>query len=137
MFGACDKGNWHERRGPRLAGKILLGITIAVAFALVFGIFVMLLWNWLMPQVFNLNRITYGEAFGLLLLARLLFGGFGRHGRHGGRFAARHGFGPPWHGRWCSKGDAANGIEDWRHYDAWWEAEGRESYRKYSEGQKK
>lgn len=42
---------------------------------------VMLLWNWLLPPLFSLHEISYLQAGGLLILARLLFGGF--HRRHG------------------------------------------------------
>lgn len=33
----------------------------------------MLLWNWLMPGLFGLATIGYFKAFGLLLLAKILF----------------------------------------------------------------
>lgn len=33
------------------------------------------LWNITMPEVFGLKRITYWQAFRLLILASLLFGG--------------------------------------------------------------
>ena len=33
-----------------------------------------LLWNWLMPGLFGLPHVTLLQAFGLLLLAGLLFG---------------------------------------------------------------
>lgn len=135
MFKGYCHSEKGEGRGPRFIGRVAIGIAIAVAFALVFGIFVQMLWNWLMPALFNLGRITYGQAFGLMLLARLVFG-VGHHGRgpHGfGR--GRHGFHHmSWHG--CSKEDAANHeIEDWRHYDAWWNAEGREAFRRYIDNQ--
>lgn len=42
---------------------------------------VMLLWNWLMPALFNLKEVTFLQSAGLLILGRLLFGGFrGHHG---------------------------------------------------------
>ena len=34
------------------------------------------LWNWLMPALFRLPAISLGQTFGLLLLSRILFGGF-------------------------------------------------------------
>ena len=37
---------------------------------------VMQLWNWLMPTLFKLPAVTFWQAFGLLMLARVLFGGF-------------------------------------------------------------
>jgi hypothetical protein len=53
----------------------------AVAIA-VFSALVMLLWNWLAPALFHLPAITLLQAFGLLVLSRILFGSFG--GGHGG-----------------------------------------------------
>ena len=53
----------------------------AVAFA-AFGFVVTHLWNYLMPGLFGLRMITFWQAVGLMLLGRLLFGGF-RPGRGG------------------------------------------------------
>ncbi len=39
---------------------------------------VMVLWNLLMPALFNLPELRFWQAVGLLLLTRLLFG-FGQH----------------------------------------------------------
>ena len=60
------------------------------------GALVMVLWNWLMPDLFELKRITYWQAVGLLLLCRILFGGFGfkKGGAH-----KRWEHGPPPHFR--------------------------------------
>ncbi len=41
---------------------------------------VMLLWNCLIPGVIGWSAITYWQALGLIVLCRLLLGGFGRHG---------------------------------------------------------
>jgi hypothetical protein len=47
------------------------------------GFIVMHLWNWLMPAIFGLKLISYCEAFGLLILSKILFGGFrSKWGRH-------------------------------------------------------
>lgn len=53
----------------------------ALAFALVFGVIVMLLWNAILPDLLHVGAISYWQAVGLLILGRLLFGrfGFGRH----------------------------------------------------------
>lgn len=50
---------------------LLLGVCI---FFLVTWIF-WWLWNMTMPQVFNLNKITCWQAFRLLLIAGIVFGG--------------------------------------------------------------
>lgn len=49
---------------------------------------VKLLWNWLLPPLFAWRTLTFWQAFGMLLLCRLLFGGFYRSG--GGHSNLRH-----------------------------------------------
>ena len=51
-----------------------------VLFAAIFGEVVMHLWNWLLPALFGWHQITFWQAIGLLVLCRILFGGFGGHG---------------------------------------------------------
>ena len=61
--------------------KIVRGVKcvlIALAAALFFGFVVMRLWNWVVPPVFGLHAIGYRHALGLLVLTRILFGGFRR-----------------------------------------------------------
>lgn len=53
-----------------------------MAFVAVFGLAVMLLWNWLMPDLFGLQAISFWQAAGLLVLCKILFGGLGGH-HHG------------------------------------------------------
>jgi Spy/CpxP family protein refolding chaperone len=43
----------------------------------------MSLWNWLMPMIFHLPMLTFWQALGLLVLSRILTGGFGRGGQGG------------------------------------------------------
>jgi hypothetical protein len=59
------------------------GIGIMLVTCAVFGVVVMFLWNALMPRIFALPFLNYWQAAGLLILARLLFGGLGGlgHGR--------------------------------------------------------
>jgi len=58
----------------------------AVLFLAVFGFLVMRLWNWLMPALFGWHLITFGQALGILVLSKILFGGFrGGPQRHWGR----------------------------------------------------
>ncbi len=50
------------------------------------GWVVMLLWNWLLPALFaGVQPVSYLQALGLLLLCKILFGGF-RGGCHGHKF---------------------------------------------------
>jgi hypothetical protein len=60
---------------------IIGGIVFAAAMAFVLGVVVMALWNWLMPDIFGLTTITYWQAWGIVLLAHILFK-TGNHSRH-------------------------------------------------------
>lgn len=67
-------------------------VVLALAFVAVLSFVVMSLWNALIPSLFQGPTLRFWQAVGLLILSRILFGGFrgrgGWHGRHGG------------HGRW-------------------------------------
>jgi len=58
--------------------KIVVLVTLFIAGV---SFLVMHLWNWLIPSLAGWRAISFIEAMGLLVLARILFGGF--HGRHG------------------------------------------------------
>jgi hypothetical protein len=68
-------------RRNRIA-RVLRFVAFAVLGAAVFGYFAMRLWNWLTPAVFGWHVITYWQALGILVLSKILFGGF--RGRPGG-----------------------------------------------------
>lgn len=80
-----------------IARKIAIGIALFlgfVVFIFVGGLVVQWLWNWLLPDIFALRRVTFWEALGLLALCRILFGGFGKGG------GATHHRGPERHRPW-------------------------------------
>jgi len=64
--------------------KFLLFVPLFLAVLALLGWIVMSLWNGLLPALFGFKIITYWQAFGLIILCRLLFGGF-RGPRGGGR----------------------------------------------------
>jgi hypothetical protein len=69
---------WWEDRS--LGQKICLGILFGlggIGLLFLFGWIVMLLWNWLMPDIFGLKTVGYWQAWGLLLLSCILFGRIG------------------------------------------------------------
>jgi hypothetical protein len=70
-------------KGP----KFFLFFLIAVAGLAVFSGIVLLLWNALLPVLFHLPVISFWQAAGLLLLSKILFGGF--RGGCGGGFGGR------------------------------------------------
>ena len=67
----------HKMRGKSpiiIVGIVLFGIVAIGALAILFGYILMSLWNWLMPELFDLPMITYWQAVGLFFLAKILFG---------------------------------------------------------------
>jgi hypothetical protein len=72
---------------------VLKGIRIAIFViigAAVLGFVVKGLWNALIPPIFGWHTITFWQGIGLLLLSKILFGGFHRHGGPGrGRWQQR------------------------------------------------
>ncbi|WP_116136032.1 hypothetical protein [Trinickia diaoshuihuensis] len=67
----------------RCVGKAVFAV-IAIG---VLGWVVMMLWNWVTPALFaGARTIDFAHALGLLVLSRILFGGFrGHRGWHGRR----------------------------------------------------
>ncbi len=57
---------------------LVFGVPFVLAFLAVGSLVFMLLWNALLPAIFGLKAIGYWQAVGLLVLARILFGSFGR-----------------------------------------------------------
>ncbi len=108
--------HWHDVRKPGLSRRLarliafgIGGIFLAALFALVLGIVVQWLWNWLMPDIFGLKQISYWQAFGLVFLGRLLFGGLGHHRSHHPR-ERRH-----------------RSSDHWKRYGHFWKEEGQEA----------
>ncbi|MCF8369724.1 MAG: hypothetical protein K9G76_11845 [Bacteroidales bacterium] len=119
-----------KKRPPiflRRLGWIAGGIVLAVFLAFIFGYFVMLLWNWVMPALFNLPVIDYWMAFGIIILARLIFGGIGGNGHskkdhhdryYGSKFKRKF-------SRDCGP------MSKWSHYEEYWKEEGEQSFKDF------
>jgi hypothetical protein len=67
----------------KILGLIVAGLAGLAALAGVLGAVVMWLWNWLMPVLFGVPRVSFLQAVGLLVLCHLLFRGhsMGHHAR--------------------------------------------------------
>ncbi len=103
--------NWNKRKfRPR---KVLFFMTMAVLFCMAIGYVVMLLWNWLMPDLFNLKPINWWQAIGLFVLFRILFGGF--KGGSRGKYSQKR---KQWQNKWMQMDDTerAQMKEKWRDY---------------------
>lgn len=105
-----------------------------VFFVIVFAILIMALvvygtmylWNLLMTDIFNLRAISYWEALGLLILAKILFG-FGNHSSKGSRHKKNR---KQKMEDWCK---SRKNFSDWKHYDNFWKEEGEKAYTAYVE----
>ncbi len=64
--------------------KVLMVLAIGIAAILIFGFVVMSLWNAILPAVLGVKAISFIQALGILLLSKILFGGFGGGRGHRG-----------------------------------------------------
>lgn len=118
------RNKFKERpRGIKLVGYIIAGISLAVLFAFLFGYFAMLLWNWLMPTLFGITIINYWQAVGLIVLARLIFGGFG-HGGTGSKSYKK---------KWSKDCWNDEKTKKWKYYNDFWKEEGEHRFNEYVE----
>ena len=127
----------HRKRGVkvlRIVGMTLVGIMAAILFGFLFALFIKLLWNWLMPALFSVKEITYWQAFGIFILAKLLFGSFGHHqDDHHDHFHKK--IDAKWHRfigieddeEWQPRGSHKN----WKYYRRYWKAEGKAAFEDY------
>jgi hypothetical protein len=69
-----------------IAPLAMLGMLL---FIVIGGEIVLQLWNWLLPQLFGWRPISFWQALGILLLCRILFGGFRLHGPGRSNFRRR------------------------------------------------
>jgi hypothetical protein len=88
------RGRWVAK------GAAFLVLVLALIAVLSFA--VMSLWNALIPGLFHGPLLTFWQAAGLLVLSKILFGGFRGRGGHG--WHGRHGRwrGEMWRQKWES-----------------------------------
>jgi len=80
-----------------------LFVLVPIAFVALASLVTMGLWNWLMPALFGLGTLTFLQAAGIFILAKLLFGHKGSHGWHGHHMRFAHAGGA------CGPNDAGRG----------------------------
>ena len=109
--------------GEIIGGGIILLLIITVII-IAFGYVVMYLWNWLMPVIFGLTTITFWQAIGLGLLAKLLLGGIG-----GDKSKKRK------HRKCDHRKSSKSDFSKWKHYESFWQEEGEKAYNEYIQRQ--
>jgi hypothetical protein len=135
----------ESRRHPvfvRLFGMMMGRLFFAVIFALLLAVVVMWLWNWLLPGLLGIGEIGFWQAFGLMILARLVLGtigpGWGAH-----PVPSRS----PWGDRFKHYQDRCNDMGHRRHFDKtmlwwhnykeFWRDEGKAAFDEYLKKKKK
>jgi len=98
----------------RAVVHVVFGAAVVTLIAVVFGYLVMLLWNGVLPHVTAARPISYWQAVGLLLLARILVGGLKGHGESHGHRRQRNG-------------------RSWQEYEQWWMEAGRQSFEDFAD----
>ena len=148
-----ERYNHAKEKARKKAKKVLkiIGLTIAgFALAILFGFVLMWLWNWLMPMIFNLQEITYWQAVGIFILAKLLFGGFGSSSNSSSddscsdksrRKGFKHEFSKEFNKEFDKEfnkayekecDDTAEKDKDYDElYEKWWEEKGEQSFAEY------
>ncbi len=111
----------------KITGMVIGSIIIAVIFAFIFGYIVLLLWNWLMPALFGLGTITYMQAFGLILLAKILFSGFKGH-PHPHSYNKTH-WTKHYHKYFNDKNGSLNNESEY--FNSFWKNEGKQAFDEY------
>ena len=96
--------SYPRRRYRRFFFLLFIPLLMAVLSGAVMG-----LWNAILPDVLGIKPITYWQALGLLILSRILLGGF----RFGG------GGPPPWKGRRRGRWTTMSDEEKARMKDEW------------------
>jgi hypothetical protein len=93
-----DPRNDDPRRGWYRRNKwiFFVGPLAIAAFIAIGGEVVLHLWNWLAPTLFGWRQINFWQALGLLVLCRILFGGWGGRGHGPGRGGWRRGRDERW-----------------------------------------
>ena len=89
-FGGVDEdrgrgfeGWWEDRSIPEKVVLVIGFVILGIGLMFLFGLVVMALWNWLMPEIFGLKTLTYWQAWGMLALSCILFGKIGGSGSSG------------------------------------------------------
>jgi len=67
------KGSMEKKMKMDKVKGSLAALIMIVPLAFLFGLFIKLLWNWLMPVLFSLPTVTYWQGVGIFILGRFLF----------------------------------------------------------------
>jgi len=120
----------------RFCVMMIVRLFVFAVLALALAVVVMWLWNWLMPGLLNAAAITYWQAFGLMILARLVLGTFGLGwGVHRWRARRDRAYRFAQHRQMCGDMGRSERFNDtmtwWHNYKRFWKDEGKAAFDTY------
>lgn len=106
-----DNKKYSQRRFTPL--KVLFMVVMFIGIAAAFSWVVMLLWNAILPDITGVKPLNFWQAAGLLLLAKILIGGFKR-----GRGPRNHPARKHWKNKWMAMNqeERQEAKERWKEY---------------------
>ena len=131
----------HPHHAPgHFVGWAMIGIMVAVFFAFLFGIPVKILWGFTLSPLFNIPEPTYLQAVCIIILARLIFGSFGKTHPRDHRYRVYDKCHHPFQPRQTENDE--NGLDEkirsanGRHYQRFWKNDGKQALKEYLQGLK-
>jgi hypothetical protein len=122
--------NPKERRAQKIALWTVVGLAGAVVFGLLFGFLIQFLWNATLAEMFDIPKLSFWQAIGLFVLAKLFFG-FGA----GGRGSSRRRKGKRRQDReLVAESEDVTELADDETFKRFWREEGKASYESFRRG---
>ena len=119
----------RERKVQKIALWTVAGLAGAIVFGLLFGLLIQFLWNATLTEMFDLPALSFWQAVGLFILAKLFFGfGAGSSGSRPKRKKPRVD---------RQRGPDSEGVStlaDDETFKKFWEEEGKASYEAFRSG---
>ncbi len=108
----------------KVGRNVVNGLAFAIVVGLILGLFIQFLWNETIAETFRLNAISFWQAVGLFILAKLFFGFGSGGGRREFKFRTKLG----------DSSDSDQETDDVPDDDAfrlYWREEGKAAYDEY------
>jgi len=114
----------NVEEGVKKVVKVFFFIILGIGIAFLVGYIIMRLWNWLMPELFGLPMVSYWQAVGILLLAKIIFGFGGGDGPSSSKKSKKK-------SSYKKCGTIRKDFSEWKHYDEFWNEEGEKAFQDY------
>lgn len=130
---------WQQLpKGLKTAVWVVLGILFFIVMAIVFGWLIQLLWNATIADMFGLPAISYWQALGIFVLAKILFGfgisGGGSAGSKKKKKDKEDAISAATVSERVAESENISDLADDEAFRRYWQDEGREAYESFRRG---